>query len=626
MTFSDLTDFPKMKRLIMPKSIIFSYFHHLNKQLQLTSSYGSTVSFKTDANHNKYFIYELPCRSGLKFTDESSKITYTIQSQHLSFYENVDHQHPCKSIYHFTASLIDSNQQEHTLHVYFNEKDELTIQAQIATTRVSDDLLNTFETYAYDISHPHICKIRRLRQEKIKELLNDYSSKQLMLCHLYKTIKSNKHNYLTCIDSIIDLISLLIEIEPMNKFKALLKTYIHTKVNIQSIETTTTEADHPPKPIQPKPAANAKSTPKLNANPNSNLGKEKGGMANNRSRFDQLESMFVKSKQLLTAYQCAKAENDANKLNLLLQLQTEVAQLNRFILIESLEPNQTYGHQFQEINEMLAKEANDLIIDLMKTGQSTKLSLFEEFIDNYPSEIIDYALSAGNANLLDYILSIRLIDLNLYTLESEAQFYLPMRYCYEILYATDPNAAVKCASVLLKYNASMLILSSHELPIAYELLQNTAHPMHNLLVTHPQKPLENPNFFKRMLGKLQHFKSTNPSVESRCIDESITRFNEKIVELKPTLHEPRKGERLSKSNLKNSIPDSKRALIARLGVLTAEMQNVKTLLDKVTQQRKSLEQQGATVTTHGLFAKTQDKASAAGPDVDGQELQSRVRV
>lgn len=428
------------------------------------------ISSKLSRENKRYMLYQLPIAP---LTVKDNSVTYRLNNHHISFYEEVDAQHPCLSAYHYTAEFIDDQKQRHALHVYFNTNDHLTLQAQFTDKRGSEALITLFEKQAIECTRPHIMDLKCLRKKFLSELHQDYLLKQKNLGELFTQIEHSNAPYLSTLDELIEITKKLAKFEPNKHYKGLSHLLSKTKLLITSPTLIKTSTESKPlvetstvisffkKPLSPKIQLKLKMyIDAANTTLNTYLALK------NHQNFDPFQRAF-------------------NQLNLL-----------------SLDGNTCLTpqdlHLIQRLEAVMNEEGFALLKHCLKQHDVENLDPLAVFLDDFPKDEINEAIASGNANTLSFLLDHCSIDLNDYLIEG-----IPLvTYCMDILAINHADQAIKCLNVLVRHNASLMIDSTSGLPVAYELLSNNQHPLRSLLISCSNETVSNPIFYQTLSRKL----------------------------------------------------------------------------------------------------------------------------
>src|SRR5436190_22646762 len=74
----------------------------------------------------EYYRFGLPHKHPVVFQDEPYR--YTLLNHHVSVYQTECKANPFLSQYHYTAYFKDQDEAQYQLHVYFNDKNEMTTE------------------------------------------------------------------------------------------------------------------------------------------------------------------------------------------------------------------------------------------------------------------------------------------------------------------------------------------------------------------------------------------------------------------------------------------------------------------------------------------------------------------
>lgn len=444
----------------MPKNKLY---HTL--QTSTTFKADENLQLLTNSKQENYAHYRLPTPSisiALKQDDPQSLLTLT--AQHLSFYEEKDDDSP----YHHTAYFKDRKGDKYKSHVFFNPMDQIikiTWQLQngdnVYTNRsLPDTLCDALMELARGESFKLIAPIQQQAKEKFDFYYHEYQELEKNLAALSQNMAANQQAYQAGIVAMLRLLKPLTAFDPY--YQPLLRFF--TQVN--SILRLSTPDSLPQQANQSTIDDEKNEAPATIMIP-----KNKVQASQPKKAGPSLQSLIISAQDTQEKFE--NAENLNIALDLFMQAHQQVQDL--LISVEFIEQEKSPAQiTVADVNQAYVlfrknREAGkNLLISLLSNKQFDLASQLQNFTDLLLPDYIEKALTNGDAELLNFLLTHGHFAIDTYLIGEPP--VPPVLFCF--LNHNDAIPQTACLSVLIKHKASLMVeVPNNKGPLAHILHQ-----------------------------------------------------------------------------------------------------------------------------------------------------------
>lgn len=523
----DLVIFTNL-RLIMAQNTLFNFIELYLAKPDINLPNCRLLQRDTTEEGKEYYRFELEENHPVQFTDDQH--TYTLYSHHVSVYKTESQSNPFLSQYHYTAYFEDEQGTRYRLHVYFNDKNEMTTQPVLSIqqqdgnyTPVASEQLNAaFIHLASANAKPLIKHVRKQLMEIIKDLELSYKDLEEEASQLSVSLARNYENYIAKLTEISATIEHLIPLVNHKHYQGTQK--LMARMRIAVVERYGQKQDEQ---REPQTSPQTESQPKP-----SNKGKQPGNKVSPAKKSTHQPtyrpSQFDKEVQAI-ASQFAKLgrENDEIRTTKLAELLAKTYELSLLLEDKKTVASLPSLVKLDALHKKLYEAGEKLFPRLLINGQfklAERLSAFHYLLDNY----LDSALQNRNHQLLDFILKYGDVNINNQEVTVKGMTYPSAIHC--CLDCDSPKTPmVDCLSVLIGHGASTL-------PIAHTVLSTLHHPLKKAFSAHRDKTIESIPFYKQLISLLKLHLEQAPSalmdeVTRRKFEEAITSYQVCIKDL-----------------------------------------------------------------------------------------------
>lgn len=548
----------------MGKNVLFNFI-----DLYITESHTaipSCQSLKKDTNKLgcEYYRFELNHNRRVELQDEH--YIYTLKNHHVSVYSTESLANPFLSQYHYTAYFKDQNGTDYQLHVYLNDKNEMTTEPvfsiwqnddfkPIANEQLHEHFINLACTYA----KPIVKNLREQLSATVKKLEAEYKIIEANATQLSTSINDNYEQYTACLR---ELVAITKQITPLLRNNY----YQNASRFIQQLLTEVSDGYEHQK-NQFSILSQERELPALLDDDEPSDEKITFSVQKNRSQTTHKKLMTQQSAQK----QYIKQPDASYFDNTVLQITTEfnklanandeecakklgdlLARINALSL--TLEHVSIHSlTNLQSLHQKIHKKGEALFPNLLLRGKFESAKLLPSFyylLDNY----LELSLQLRNHKLLDFILSHGEVNINNMEVTVKGQIYSsPVHSCLGCDSLKMPMS--DCLSVLIKHGASMFGSDHSGLPIAHTILSNHL-PLKKAFYAHRETTIASIQFYKQLISILNIYLANNqtPQIPETTFNEvtaAIKRYEDAIVEIKHAVTPSNLSEKRLLSMLNN---------------------------------------------------------------------------
>ncbi|MCW8408331.1 hypothetical protein OQJ13_05015 [Legionella sp. PATHC035] len=491
----------------MAKNTLYNFLElcvYKNRKLHL----GNDVYLIKTQDKTKcpYFRFDLPIEQPIFFKFKDLELN--LSKHHISVYEGENAENPSLSQFHYSAYFVDKMNQEYVLHVFFNERNQLS-QLPVLSLITGDDkkthleieeyLSDQFITLAREKVDPIISEVQRRKSEKIRNLQTQYEKDEQQASELSKDLIAKKSEHEVVVQRMIKTLKAL---NPLFKHDSYIRIAKSLELFIQQ-----------PKSLgQPKKVTRQqtkKQAPKADSKkPEPRAEKPKSA---SRSGKKSLQSHAPKSSSIshveadldAAIVKFNSLENDdARAVNEICNLHTEV---NSILLLSEDDDAlpQDFMDKINTLQLQINLKATTLLhrliaqrkFDLAKTFTPFHYQLDEKFLiqalDQADGEFLDFLLDHG-----EYILDNQPIRIEDQTFKSA------VHYCFSMC---EKKSMASCLSTLLRHGASILVKGTNGIPLAHTILSTPQHPLRPALEENKSLTLQSRYFYAQLANLMQNF-------------------------------------------------------------------------------------------------------------------------
>lgn len=544
----------------MAKNVLFNFIDRYLAESQASLPNCQSVELDSTIEGRTYYRLELEHTHPVVLQDEYNE--YTLLNHHVSVYQTENQENPFLSQYHYTAYFKGKDGTSYQLHVYYNDKNEMTIKPVLSirnetndgfipleSGQLDEDFINLARAYA----KPLIKNIRKQLIETVKELEARYKKLDREASLLSVSIDRNYDDYLA---KLMESAEIAKRLAPLVKHDHYQSAYRFTQRLITVVKeqykplATSTETQSSPlvendkageetvdhsgevKPSAPRKKGKAKQEqiPPL---------PQKRGPSPFDKKVQRIATEFGKlaeEDETVCATKFADLLARINELSLTLEDGKTVASLDSLAKLKNLQ------QKVQEAGEKLFTR-------LVLKGEfklAEQMPSFYYLLDNY----LDMALHTRNHQLLDFILKHGDININNQEVAVKGTVYLSAVHCCLSCDAKESPMA-DCLSVLIKHGASLFGSDENGLPIAHTILSAQNHPLKKALTANRDKTTGSIAFYEQLISTLKlYLAEHSPSANTETtIVKAIEYYQATIKELRCAVPPTNSSERKLKAQV-----------------------------------------------------------------------------
>ncbi|MCW8400797.1 hypothetical protein OQJ26_18605 [Legionella sp. PATHC038] len=506
----------------MAKNTLYNFLDlcvYKNKKLHL----GNDVYLiKTqDKTNCPYFRFDLPIEQPISFKFKDLELN--LSKHHISVYEGENSENPSLSQFHYSAYFVDKKNQEYVLHVFFNERNQLS-QLPVLSLVTDDDkkthleveeyLSDQFITLAREQVDPIISEIQRRKSEKIRNLQTQYEKDELQASELSKDLKAKKSEHELVVERMIKTLKAL---NPLFKHDSYIRIAKSLELFIQQQKTASQQKKITGQQTKKQASkADSKKPELLEEKP-----KSASRLAKKSSQFQAPKSSstsHVEEELDAAILKFNNLENDdARAVNEICNLYAEVNSI--LLLSEDDDLPKDFMDKMNTLQLKINLKATTLLhhliaqrkFDIAKTFTPFHYQLDEKFLiqalEQADGEFLDFLLDHG-----EYILDNQPIRIENQTFKSAAH------YCFS---TCQKKSMASCLSTLLRHGASILVKGTNGLPLAHTILSTPQHPLRPALEENKSLTLQSRYFYAQLANLVQNYIMTGVVDSER--KEKLTR-------------------------------------------------------------------------------------------------------
>lgn len=469
----------------MATNKLYNFFERFYNVLKENNSFKpKSLVFKKNTENQSCAFYELSLTRPFTLIDKQQQNLKLIE-HHLSFFADQEESNPHLSHYHYTAYFENSAGAKYQLHVYFNQKDQLTCPPELVLIEsktkqnLSEKDANTLSQLAVNQSMEIIAEIRVQRNALLAEYVIQFETAELQLCELSASLPENYAAYKSKLDESLILLSHFSAHHDNPKYEATsrLLRRIDSFLSISNLSAKKLIIDEVDAVVMDDPTSSIKVTPSLDNTQN-------------------LRTLIEEVRTAKNVYLSAEKEDKLNRLEAFHNLSNEVLLLSEE---PQFTPTANELHQLQSLADESQSASRGLLEHYLVLGQLDKASRLKNYINPIPEKLVKLALIKGNAELLDFILTHGDFPINTFIVASNQN---PVQYCVTNDAPEKPKAA--CLAVLIKHGASLMIQGANGLPLAHTILSENAN-LRQVLHDQAQHTIGQRRFYQNLIQELKQY-------------------------------------------------------------------------------------------------------------------------
>lgn len=512
----------------MAQNILFNFIEHYLANSGIT--FPNCLRLQKDANKEgrQYYRFDLRNTDPISLPDEQH--VYTLVNHHISIYEIERRSTAVLSQYHYTAYFIDEEEREYQLHVYFNDKNELTTPPVFSirqepenfvkvTKQFNDELINLAVTN----SEPVIGTLKKRLAAKVQTLEKRYKRLEARASTLSTSIADNYPTYIQTLEQITATARLLVPLVNHNFYQSIeilinrmRDTLVHQHDNEQSLSSANTSM--PSKQNEEE----EENVPPLRSQKNTSRKETR-----HPSEFDQQVTKLAR--------QIVKLDSDQEEIRVT-RLADLVAKIHELSLVledkkinaslQSLETLRVTHYKLYEVGEKLFTR----LLMNNKFELAAHLPAFHYLLNSY----LDRALETRNERLLSFILEHNDVPINHQSVTVKGKSYpSAVQCCFSLDSKTTPMA--DCLAVLIQHGASVLLSNGNDLPIVHTILSANNHPLKKAFSVMREKTLGSIQFYKQLIASLNlYLEEHGPQLKTKqrqVIKDQLANYHVIVKEL-----------------------------------------------------------------------------------------------
>ncbi|MCE3044881.1 hypothetical protein [Legionella sp. 16cNR16C] len=482
----------------------------------------------TTLDKKDYYLMDLELPRPITFDLDNQKLE--LIEHHISVYATESNDNPGLSQYHYTVKLKpvkpekakkkpDPLSDHYILHIYFNEKDELTklpslnfvSKGRQKTVYIDHDLIGRFLALTEEMIRPTLMQLRALKKECIEQLQQQYQIEEARASELSTDLKKNAAEHKQAIQR---MIAIRLELDPLFKHDS--NAAVAEMLGAIQFKSPIAQEKiplPPTKSAEEKKPAPASQSKRKNKQPKKSL---------NKGKIRQSEKEFENGLQKLTR-EFAKLQSE-NSSKLAIDLCNMFAKTSELSIIAlDASPSKAGLSELNLLRLQIQTTGEKLLKQLVKDKNFALASTLYPFHSSLEQRLINEALSCGDDRFLDFLIQCSEHDLNYQPLRIREQaFSSPMHYCLQTCRGSMDMSG--CFSTLVKHNASLLVPDEQGIPLAHIILSDPNHPF--------QKPLTaskklTKDFYFKLISHLESYLSSHDldevSAEQMAIEIDVYR-------------------------------------------------------------------------------------------------------
>jgi hypothetical protein len=460
----------------------------------------ATLSFKTFASGNKYFLLELPIEHSLTIGP------YTLTEHHLTVHELPSAKLDLKSQYHYTACFNDTTDNKYRLHLYFNAKDEYICEPLFSRITPENEFIPVdclenhpaFKALACASIPDLVTHLRNQQNSLLNSLQIQSNELQESMEELSRDLTKNSPAYLLKTKSLIKIVEK--QIEYLHQNEEALGLLQHLKRLEKAIEqsrsaTPKRVALSSPKKEETKVhlRSHAPKRPKIAPTPLTT------SKINLTALNAELENVKIKKGDACIDSLVALI-NTVNDKELELELGISVAS-----------PEELHNlHQLKIKLNQLGKRKLEFSIALGLCDRAQKLAPFYHLITIDP-----LVLEEENSKLIEFLLENKLLSTQYKNFTVKEKTYNSLLDYYFNRKSIE-KSTLECLDVCVKRGLSLMEIDRNtQLPFAALVLLEVNHPLKKILTDNSKLTILSPMFCKQLKQTLIVLSSQTTCPETR---------------------------------------------------------------------------------------------------------------
>ncbi|RAP36390.1 hypothetical protein B1207_09645 [Legionella quinlivanii] len=498
------------------KNTLYNFIaHYIDGQKKLVNV--RKLKPLTTLDKKDYYLIDLEMPRPMTFDLDDKKLE--LIEHHISVYATESNGIPSLSQYHYTVKLKAVKPEEakrepdplsdhYILHIYFNEKDELTklpslnfvSKGRQKTVSLDHDLIGKFLALSEEMIRPTLMQLRALKKECIEQLQQQYQIEEARASELSTDLKKNAAEHKQVIQR---MIAIRLQLDPLFKHD----TNAAVAEMLGAIRFKSPIAQEKP-PLPPTKTVEEKKSVPVSHSRHKNKQPKK---SSKKEKIRPSEKEFESGLQRL-AREFAKLQSE-NSSKLAIDLCNMFAKTSELSIVAiDARPSQTGLSELNLLRLQIQTTGEKLLKQLVKDKNFALASTLYPFHSSLEQRLINEALSCGDDLFLDFLIQCSEHDLNYQPLRIREQFYhSPIHYCLQTCRGSIDMSG--CFSTLLKHNASLLVPDEQGIPLACIILSDPNHPF--------QKPLTasrklTKDFYFKLVSHLESYLSNHDLDEANA--------------------------------------------------------------------------------------------------------------
>lgn len=412
--------------------------------------------------------------------------TYNLTAHHISIYKNQDEQDQ----YHYTAYFVDEQKNKYQLHVYFDQKDQLTqlpVFSKLAKENdiyvrqsINEEMSQGLIHLAIENSAKPMKELHASHKKYLDNLNNEYLELEGQLEKLSQDISANKAEYQAKLIAISALLDKLNKMNPCKHYAGLVHLFarIHKLFDESSHTEVAAEELHvDEQAIEEVSEENPVLTETSSKEEQQTF---KQHVVKNRSRFQArtLASSLQHAEDAQKRFVSSKMHSFDQQVEFFLDWERRVT--NLYILSEDphLHINLNDLQKIQRFLNETKSSGSDLLVRLLLSEQFEQAKKIFVFGKSVVDKLIRLALVTGKDRILDFLLTNYSVAINSFVVEDNVS---PVLYCY--LRHTDQTPKIACLSVLIKHKAFVFVRVPGEIAsVPYLVMDKLLHPLRKAFI------------------------------------------------------------------------------------------------------------------------------------------------
>ncbi|WP_131739823.1 ankyrin repeat domain-containing protein [Legionella adelaidensis] len=483
------------------------YYHLLKteKESAVSAVLPNKIELKTSREGGEYGMIFLP---SFQFRIELAGKIYEIRKPHISIFKDY-RSFSRSSTYHMTADLFSAEETSYTLHVYFDEHDQViqrpVLKAEVGAAGSEDREIEVEDSMLIDLARIHCAPVMRqlrLAQKKCIDALSSRVEAELQaVFSLSQETIPELSQALSITKQLTQATENLQNLGGSDHFHSMLLQYSNNiewalaeKLQEEALEKELTQVQTNETAVSDAEALEPLALPVTDTPAPIKVSPTKA------KRQLELEEQLSELKRQIVLLSQYKARSEPSDMSLGDLLAFKTAAENALVQWLSCPLNAYSNQHLGLINECLSITRVSCVQMLSRALVAGDLPTMEElanFVPYLPENHLLFAIHSNNSKVLEWLLTKGNVLVNQLQLSYQGK----PRTLLEIAYLKN---SVDCFKVLLAHGASPFILAEDGLPIAHHVSLQRHGPMHGALIEHVVS-LNYQSFYKHLATILESY-------------------------------------------------------------------------------------------------------------------------